>query len=103
LLDAVVMPYHFKTTDLNGVTKKRILKEAFRITKENGVVVIHGYSDLPNIEHALLNIYIKWVKTVYTDIDTSSEEKFKEELLNAGAKEAKVFVYKGHLFGIGLK
>jgi len=101
--DAVVIPYHFKTTDLNGVTKKKILKEAFRITKENGVVVIHGYSDLPNIEHALLNIYIKWVKNFYTDIDTSSEKEFKEELLNAGAKEAKVFVHKGHLFGIGRK
>ena len=101
--DAVIMPYHFKTTELKDVNKQTILKEALRITKENGVVVIHGYSDLPNIEHALLNTYIKWVKNVYTDIDTSSEKEFKDELLNAGAKEAKVFVYKGHLFGIGFK
>lgn len=101
--DAVIIPYHFKSTDIKGLTKETILKEAFRIIKENGIVIIHGYTELPNIEHALLNIFIKWVKNVYTDIKTSSEVKFKEELLNAGAKEVKVFVYKGYLFGIGRK
>ena len=101
--DAVIIPYHFKSTDLKDLTKETILKEAFRIIKENGVVIIHGYTELPNIEHGLINIFIKWVKNVYTDIETSSEIKFKEELLDAGAKEANVFVYKGHLFGIGKK
>ena len=32
-----------------------------------------------------------------------SELKFKEDLLKAGAKEAEIFEYKGHLFGIGRK
>ncbi len=101
--DVVIIPYHFKTTGLKDVTKVTILKEAFRVIKEDGAVIIHGYTELPNIDHALLNIFIKWVKNVYTDVETSSEMKFKEELLNAGAKETKVFVYKGHLFGIGRK
>ena len=101
--DGVIIPYHFKSTDLKNVTKETILKEAFRIIKQDGVVLIHGYPELPNIEHALLNLFIKWVKNVYTDIETSTEMKFKEELINAGAKEAKVFVYKGYLFGIGHK
>ena len=101
--DAVIIPYHFKSTNLKDVTKEIILKEAFRIVKEKGVVIIHGYTELPNIEHALLNIFIKWVKNVYTDIETSSEKKFKDEMLKAGATEVEVFVYKGHLFGIGRK
>jgi DNA-binding PadR family transcriptional regulator len=101
--DAVIIPYHFKSTDLKDVTKEILLKEAFRIVKEKGVVIIHGYTELPNIEHALLNIFIKWVKNVYTDIETSSEKKFNDELLKAGAMEVEVFVYKGHLFGIGRK
>ncbi|MHA1914805.1 MAG: hypothetical protein ACW986_04945 [Promethearchaeota archaeon] len=101
--DAVILPYPFETPDLMNVTKENILKEAFRIVKKDGIVLIHGYSDLPNIEHALLSIFIEWVKNVYTDIELSSERKFKEELLNSGAKEAKVFKYKGHLFGIGNK
>ncbi|MHA2430993.1 MAG: hypothetical protein ACXACC_08170 [Promethearchaeota archaeon] len=101
--EAVFLPYPFETPDLKGVTKEDILKEAFRIIKKDGIVLIHGYSDLPNIEHALLSIFIKWVKNVYTDIESSSERSFKEELLNAGAKETKVFEYKGHLFGIGKK
>lgn len=101
--DTVVIPYQFKKTDLKDITKEIILKEAFRIVKENGLVFIYGYTDLPDIEHALLNVFINWVKNVYTDIETSSEEKFKKDLINAGAKETKVFVYKGHLFGIGRK
>ncbi|MHA2398863.1 MAG: hypothetical protein ACXADU_08225 [Promethearchaeota archaeon] len=101
--DAVILPYPFETPDLKDVTKENILKEAFRIVKKDGIVLIHGYSDLPNIEHALLSIFIKWVKNVYTDIELSSERKFEEELLNSGAKEAKIFKYKGHLFGIAHK
>ncbi|MHA2393169.1 MAG: hypothetical protein ACXAEX_14610 [Promethearchaeota archaeon] len=101
--DAVILPYPFETPDLNDVTKENILKEAFRIVKKDGNVIIHGYSDLPNIEHALVSFFIKWIKNVYTDIESSSERKFKEELLNTGAKEVKVFKYKGHLFGIGHK
>jgi len=101
--DAVILPYPFETPDLIDVTKENILKEAFRIVNKDGIILIHGYSDLPNIEHALLSIFIKWVKNVYTDIESSSERKFEEELLNAGAKEAKVFKYRGHLFGIAHK
>ncbi len=101
--DAVILPYPFEISDFTDVNKENILKEAFRIVKKDGSVLIHGYSDLPNIEHALLGIFIKWVKNVYTDIELSSERKFKEELLNTGAKEVKVFKYKGHLFGIAHK
>lgn len=101
--DVVIMPYYFKTIELEEVSKEAILKEAFRVSKEDGLVLIHGYTELPDIEHALLNTYIKWVKTVYTDIETSTEQNFKDVLLKAGAREAKVFVYKGHLFGLGRK
>jgi len=101
--DAVIIPYHFKSTNLKGVTKETILRESFRVVKEDGVVIIHGYNELPNIDHALLNTFIKWVKIFYTDIETSSEVKFKKDLVKAGAKETKVYVHKGHLFGIGYK
>lgn len=101
--DIVIVPYHFKNTDFEDVSKETILKEAFRIIKDNGVVLIHGYTELPNIDHALLNIFINWIKDVYTDTETSSETEFKEVLINAGAKNVKIFVHKGHLFGIGRK
>jgi Fe2+ or Zn2+ uptake regulation protein len=101
--DIVIIPYHFKTTDIEDISKETILKEAFRIIKDDGVVLIHGYTELPNIEHALLSVYINWVKNVYIDTETSSETKFKELLLESGANQAKVFVYKGHLFGLGRK
>jgi len=80
-----------------------IIKEAFRIIKKSGVVIIHGYIDIPDIDHSYLNIFIKWVKNSYMEIVFYTEEEFKKELLDAGAKETEVFVYKGHLFGIGRK
>jgi predicted transcriptional regulator len=101
--DAVIIPYHFKSTNLKGVSKESILKESFRVIKENGIVIIYGYNELPRIDHALLNMFIKWVENFYPDIMTSSEIKFKEDLLKAGAKEVEIFEYKGHLFGIGRK
>ncbi len=101
--DGVFIPYHFRKTNFKDVSKESILSEAFRIVKENGVVIILSYTNVPDIDHAFLNIFTKWVKNIYTDIEFYSEEGFKDELLKAGAKEAEVFVYKGHLFGIGRK
>ena len=101
--DAVIIPYHFRNTNFEDVSKEVILEDAFRIVKENGVVIIHSYTKIPDIDHAFFNIFTKWVKNIYTDIELYSEEEFKDELLKTGAKEAEVFVYKGHLFGIGRK
>ncbi len=101
--DGVFVPYHFRNTNFKDLSKESILEEAFRIVKENGVVIIHSYTNVPDINHAFLNIFTNWVKNIYTDIEFYSEEDFKDELLKAGAKEAEVFVYKGHLFGIGNK
>ena len=101
--DGVIIPYHFRNTNFENVSKKAILEEAFRIVKENGVVIIHSYTKLPEIDHAFFDIFTKWVKNIYTDIKFYSEEEFKNELLKTGAKKVEVFVYKGHLFGIGWK
>ena len=101
--DTVIIPYQIESSDLNNITKGTILKEAFRIVKEKGAVIIHGYTELPTVEHGLLNIFIKWVKDFYSDLKTYSEEEFNEELLKAGARDVDVFVFRGHLFGIGRK
>jgi hypothetical protein len=66
-------------------------------------VIIHGFVPIPNIDHGILNIFVKWVKEIYKGLIFYTEEQFKGELLNAGANKAETFVYKGHLFGIGRK
>ncbi|MBY9014175.1 MAG: hypothetical protein KGD68_00645 [Candidatus Lokiarchaeota archaeon] len=101
--DGIVLPYHFKKTNFGEVSKHSILKEAFRIVKDNGVVIIHSYTEIPNVNHAIFDIFIKWVENIYEELEFYTEEKFKQELIKAGAKKAEVFVYKGHLFGIGRK
>ena len=101
--DAVIVPYHYKDESVLGITKQQILKEAFRITKSSGVVIIHGFVPIPNIDHGILNIFVKWVKEIYKGLIFYTEEQFKGELLNAGANKAETFVYKGHLFGVGRK
>ncbi|MFW9949863.1 MAG: hypothetical protein ACFFKA_07045 [Candidatus Thorarchaeota archaeon] len=101
--DGVIIPYHFRSANLDGVAKKDLLKEAFRIIKNDGIVIIHGYTKIPEIDHAFFNIFTKWVYNIYKDIVFYSEEEFQKELIGAGANEIKVFLYKGHLFGIGIK
>ena len=96
----VIIPYHFKSTNFEGASKEAILKEAFRVVKDNGVVIIHSYTEIPKVNHAIFNIFIKWVENIYEELEFYTEEKFKNELLKAGAKQVEVFVYKGHLFGI---
>jgi len=99
--DAVIIPYHIKDDSLLGVTKQQILKEAFRITKSSGVVIIHGFLPIPKINHGILNIFIKWVDDIYKGLVFYTEEEFKNELLNAGANKTEIFVHQGHLFGVG--
>ncbi|MHA2006031.1 MAG: hypothetical protein ACXABO_00855 [Promethearchaeota archaeon] len=101
--NAVIMPYHYKDESSLGITKQQVLKEAFRITKSNGVVIIHGFVPIPNIDHGILNIFIKWAKEIYKGLAFYTEEELKKELLNAGANKMETFVYKGHLFGVGRK
>jgi Fe2+ or Zn2+ uptake regulation protein len=101
--DGVIIPYHFKYTNFENVSKEAILKEAFRVVKNNGVVIIHSYTEIPNINHAIFNIFINWIENIYGELEFYTEEKFKQQLLKAGAKEVDVFVHKGHLFGIGKK
>ena len=101
--DAVIIPYHFRDEILPGMIKQQILKEAFRITRSSGVVIIHGFVPIPNIDHGILNIFIKWVKDIYKGLVFYTEEEFKKELLSAGANNAETFLFKGHLFGVGRK
>lgn len=101
--DAVIIPYHFRDGSILGMTKRQILKEAFRIVKDSGVVIIHGFVPIPNIDHGILNIFIKWVKEIYKGLVFYTEEEFKKELLSAGANKTETFLYKGHLFGVGRK
>ncbi len=101
--DGVIIPYHFKNTNFEEASKESILKEAFRVVKDSGVVIIHSYTEIPQVNHAVFDIFIKWVENIYEELEFYTEEKFKEELFKAGAKEVEALVYKGHLFGIGRK
>ena len=101
--DGVIIPYHFKYTNFDNISKGALLKEAFRVVKDNGVVIIHSYTEIPNINHAIFDIFVKWVENIYEELEFYTEQEFKKELFKAGAKEAEAFVYKGHLFGIGRK
>ncbi|MFX1489386.1 MAG: hypothetical protein ACFFBI_09575 [Promethearchaeota archaeon] len=101
--DCTIIPYYHKNPDLNGIKKDVVLKEAIRITKENGIVLAYGFVPFSNVDHGILNIFINWVENIYNEIDFYTEEEFKRELIDAGVKTAKILVYKGYLFGIGKK
>ncbi|MFW9823938.1 MAG: hypothetical protein ACFFE4_13420, partial [Candidatus Thorarchaeota archaeon] len=75
--DAVIIPYDHKNDNLYGISRKNILKEAVRITKNNGLVIIYGYIPIPEIDHGILNVFTKWVKDIYKDLSFYTEEEFK--------------------------
>jgi hypothetical protein len=101
--DAVIIPYDHKNDNLYGISREKILKEAVRITKNNGHIVIYGYIPIPDINHGILNVFIKWIKEIYKDLSFYTEKEFKNKLFSAGVREAEVFVHQGLLFGIGNK
>ena len=101
--DAVIIPYHYRNANLYGMTKDIILKEAFRITKNDGVVIIHSFIDFPKIDHPFFNIFLEQVKEVYTGVIFYTKEEFKKELTDAGVKNIEIIEEKGHLYGIGRK
>jgi hypothetical protein len=101
--DAVVIPYHYRNANLYSMNKKTILEEAIRITKNDGKVIIHSFIDFPKIEHPFFNIFLRQVKEVYTEVIFYTEEEFRKELVDAGAKNIEIIEEKGHLYGIGKK
>ncbi|MFX1457185.1 MAG: hypothetical protein ACFFDB_17545 [Promethearchaeota archaeon] len=101
--DAVIIPFDHKNDNLYGISRENILKEAVRITKNNGFVILYGYIPIPAINHGILNVFTKWVKDIYKDLSFFTEEELRKKLISAGVRETKVFVHQGLLFGIGNK
>ena len=99
--DTVIIPYHYRNANLYGIDKKSLLREAVRITKNGGAVIIHGFLDFPAFDHPFFKIFLKQVKDIYAKVIFYTEEEFKKELVDAGAKKIDIVIDKGHLFGIG--
>ena len=100
IFDISFFPFFYKDCEIYGLTLAECLKEAVRVTKKNGVIVITAQVKLPEPEEFLLSqimdIYEKAnLRTIY-EID-----ELKEHFKEAGISKMEVFDFNGELLGIG--
>jgi len=100
--DLVVLSSYQFRPDFYGMSRIDLLKEAKRIVKPGGVVVITARSKLPLIKNfyasELLQTYSKTVKE-----RTFTEQQMKNDLLKAEISKYEIFDYNGVIIGIGWK
>jgi len=98
---AVLSSYQFHP-EFYGMSRIELLKEAKRIAKSGGVVVITARSKLPLIKNfyasELLQTYSKTVKE-----RTFTEQQMKNDMQKAVISKYEIFDYNGLIIGIGWK
>jgi hypothetical protein len=77
-----------------------MLKEAIRVTKKGGHVVLTNYSELPLTENYATNNLIQIYNTI-NKYQISNKEQLEEDMRKAGLNKITVLDIKGFIFGIG--
>ena len=100
--DLVVLSSYQFHPEFYGMSRIELLKEAKRIAKSGGVVVITARSKLPLIKNfyasELLQTYSKTVKE-----RTFTEQQMKNDMQKADISKYEIFDYNGLIIGIGWK
>ncbi len=100
IFDMTFFPFYYRNSEISGLKLKDLLREAVRITKKNGVIVITAQTRLPKVEGYLMNRIMDIFEnansqTIY-DID-----ELKKHFSDVGISKIEVFDYYGELIGIG--
>lgn len=78
------------------------LKEAIRVIKPGGMIMISSVEKIPHLDHFLIEHMINRITS--TDyIRQMSKENLKQELEQEGLSDIQIFTHKGILVGIGIK
>lgn len=100
IFDLTFFPFYYRDSELFGLNLTDCLKEAVRVTKKDGVIIITAQAKLPRTEGFLLNklidIYEKAnAQTIY------EIEELEQHFKDVGISNMKVFKFEGDLIGIG--
>jgi len=83
-----------------GMNRSSMLKEAIRVTKKGGHVVLTNYSELPLTENYATNNLIQIYNTI-NKYQISNKEQLEEDMRKAGLNKITILEIKGFIFGIG--
>ncbi len=100
IFDVVFFPFYYKNLRISGLNNSELLKEAVRVTKKNGVVIITAQSKPSKIDGGLA----KQVLEIYesSNQDTIFEiSELKRDFEIAGISKTEIFDIDGELVGIG--
>ncbi|MCJ7688902.1 MAG: hypothetical protein MUO60_06240 [Clostridiaceae bacterium] len=100
IFDMTYFPFYYRDSTLLGLNLQDLLKEAVRVTKKDGAIVITAQTKLPNTGRYLLDSMIDIFKraniqTMY-DID-----ELKKIFSDAGISKMDVYDFNGELIGVG--
>lgn len=98
--DMVFLPFYYKDSKIFDIDRIDLLKEAARVTKKTGVVIITAQSKLPKVEgyvaSTILGLYEKANHHTIYEID-----ELEKDYSEAGFSKWEVFEHKGDIIGIG--
>ena len=98
--ECTFISYLDKKSGFFGINRSILLKEAIRVTKKGGNVILTNYSELPSTENYVTNSLIQ----IYNKINKyqiSNKKQLEEDMRKAGLNRISILEIKGFIFGIG--
>lgn len=98
--ECTFISYLDKKSGFFGINRSILLKEAIRVTKKGGNVILTNYSELPSTENYVTNNLIQ----IYNKINKyqiSNKKQLEEDMRKAGLNRISILEIKGFIFGIG--
>ena len=100
VFEATFISYLDKKSGFFGINRSILLKEAIRVTKKGGHIVLSNYSELPLTDNYVTNNLIQIYNTI-NRYQISNKKQLEEDMRKAGLNRITILEVKGFIFGIG--
>ena len=100
VFECVFITYIDKESGFFGINRIDLLKEAIRVAKKGGFVVIFNYTELPLTKNNVTNNLIQIYNTT-NKFHISNKKQLEEDMQKAGLNKINILEVKGFIFGIG--
>ncbi len=98
--DMVFFPFYYKDSKVFNLNRVDLLREAARITKKTGVVIITAQSKLPKVEGRIANTILELYEKAHHHTIYEIDE-LEKDYNEAGFSKWEVFEHHGDMIGIG--
>jgi hypothetical protein len=98
--ECVFITYLDKKSGFHGINRSNLLKEAIRVGRKGGFIIVSNYSELPKTKNYVTNSLVKIYNTI-NNYQISNKDQLEEDMRNAGLSKITILEVKGFIFGIG--